>query len=167
MPGDEYDKAEYHEGDDFPAGLSTQQTYVHIGMFLAWIIANDLYDRARFQDDRSAISLVKSRQMTGAAFCERVCDGALASDMLTEEGNAFARYYYRSGNTMPYIVDYAKVLGSGLPSLYHVQDTWENYDRIRPVLDARYRDWVRAGRPAARQSSPTWQWLRRLLGFEM
>ena len=37
--------------------------------------------------------------------------------------------------------DYDLVLGGELESLYHVQDTWENYDRMAARLDERLAAW--------------------------
>ncbi len=34
----------------------------------------------------------------------------------------------------PYLADYEHILGADVPSLYHVADTWENYDKIAPVI---------------------------------
>ena len=41
------------------------------------------------------------------------------------------------------MADYEDVLGDDLPSLYHVEDTWANFDRLAPVLDARLAEWRR------------------------
>jgi len=46
-----------------------------------------------------------------------------------------------------YLADYERTLGTGLPSLYHVAPTWENYAKLEPVIDRRYQGWVASGRP--------------------
>ncbi len=75
-------------------------------------------------------------------------DGTLTSDALTEEGNAFATYYYNGtdGQSSPYLEDYEATLATDLPSLYHVEDTWENYDKIRQKIDQRFEAWKRQNR---------------------
>ena len=40
-----------------------------------------------------------------------------------------------------YLKDYEATLGNGLESLYHVKDSWENFDLLKPVLDRRLGDW--------------------------
>jgi hypothetical protein len=40
-----------------------------------------------------------------------------------------------------YVKDYDRVLAKGLPSLYHVADRWDNFDKLRPVLDKRFEEW--------------------------
>ncbi len=63
---------------------------------------------------------------------------------LNEEGNRFAKAYYEStpenkGRT--YLSDYDGIFSKGLPSIYHLADTWENYDLIAPVISSRFREW--------------------------
>ena len=62
-----------------------------------------------------------------------------------------------SGREFPFdrglfLADYEEVLGKGLPSLYHVEDTWENYERLRERIDSRYAAWrAKDGRRAGRR----------------
>lgn len=69
------------------------------------------------------------------------------SDVLTDEGNDFASHYFdlSQGNFIP---DYRELLVRGLPSDYHVTDTWENYETIRQRFDDRYREWKSQGSDA-------------------
>ena len=32
-------------------------------------------------------------------------------------------------------------IAKNLPTVYHVKDTWQNYDLLKPVIDKRYEDW--------------------------
>jgi hypothetical protein len=59
-------------------------------------------------------------------------------ELLNKEGKAFTHDYYESND---YINDYDTTLGGDLESLYHVEDTWDNYDKIAPVLDQRLQAW--------------------------
>jgi len=85
------------------------------------------------------ISAFKSREMTGPKLFE-ICDGVLLDDMLNDEGNAFARDYF-DFERGKYLGDYSELLTKGLPTMYHVADTWANYDRLKERIDQRYRDW--------------------------
>jgi hypothetical protein len=38
-----YDKAKYHYEGDFPQELPMEQAFVHTGMFLGWVIDNNLF----------------------------------------------------------------------------------------------------------------------------
>lgn len=149
-----YDKAKYHyDADNFPADLDESQGFVHTGMFLGWIVDHDLYDTVWFGPEmESYLTAFKGRQLSGPKFFE-ACDGVLLDEMLNDEGNAFAHYYFEFGRGK-YLSDYARLFAQGLPTIYHVADTWENYERLKKRVDKRYRKWKR------HNSS----WLRSLLG---
>ena len=88
---------------------------------------------------------------TPGAFFLAACDGKFTDEDLNDEGNAFTQVYFdlEKGS---FIKDYERILGTGLPSLYHVEDSWANFDAVRPILDKRFKDWRRA------QSSGTRPW---------
>jgi hypothetical protein len=59
---------------------------------------------------------------------------------LNEEGNRFAEAYFdfEQGS---YLADYGETLGEEERDIYYVADTWENFERLKPVLDARFSAW--------------------------
>jgi hypothetical protein len=144
-----YDRADWHYGGNFPAGLPQENGGTHIGMFLAWAILNGLVGQEHHEDFPEALAAVRARTMTGREFLFKNCDGKFWEVDLNEEGNAFARAYYKKapGQRFDYLTDYADIFGDGAPTLYHVSDTWENYDRIAELLTRRLEKW-RASRPA-------------------
>jgi len=133
-----YDKAEYHCDGDFPKGLPRKQAFVHTGMFVGWLIEHDMITKDFLEETQG----FKERKITGAQVY-KAWDGCLIDYMLTDEGNAFAKYYYdgAEGQGGPYFDDYEAVVVRDLPSLYHVKDTWENYDIIKKKIDERYEAW--------------------------
>ena len=72
-----------------------------------------------------------------------MCDERFSERDLNAEGNAFAQYYYvdEAGRRGPYFADYKQILVAGLPSFWHVADTWDNYDKIAAVISQRYEEW--------------------------
>ena len=56
------------------------------------------------------------------------------------EGNAFSSFYFDFAQGQ-FLADYEELLGGGLPSLYHVQDTWGHYDKLKKRIDQRYERW--------------------------
>lgn len=139
-----YDKAKYHYDDDFPSDLEVEQGFVHTGMFLGWLIDHGLYSDWFGKELSRYTSAFKAREMTGAKVFE-ACDGVLTADMLSEEGNAFARDYF-DFERGTYLRDYGEILGKGLPTVYHVADNWANYERLKKRIDKRYRKWRRKRR---------------------
>lgn len=144
-----YDKAKYHSGGDFPADLSEAQALVHTGLYLGWLIERRLYSDEFADYAAGDIAAFRARERTGPQVYE-LCDGALVDDMLSTEGNAFSQAYFDFERGR-YLADYQELLGNGLPSLYHVLDTWDNYERLKVRLDQRYGEWK------ARTSRKPWQ----------
>jgi len=132
-----YDRAKHHFMGKFPNVLPIEQAYVHIGMFLGWVLENDLYSEL-FEDEAGhQIIRFKEREIT-AAILSAMWDGYLGEDLLSKEGNEFSKEYYQTGI---YKKDYEELLTSGLASFYHVEDTWENFEKISKRIDQRYQDW--------------------------
>jgi hypothetical protein len=129
-----YDKPKYHYEGDFPGSLDQVQAYVHIGMFLGWLCDMGLLSEIFCDDFRPEINQYLKREITGAKLL-RLVGGSLVSDMLSDVGNHFTEKYYASCH---YIDDYIDTLAASLPSMYHVQDTWENYAKLRERLSQRY-----------------------------
>lgn len=132
-----YDRAKHHFMGKFPNVLPIEQAYVHIGMFLGWILEHDLYSEL-FEDEAGhQIIRFKEREIT-ASILSAMWDGYLGEDLFNKEGNEFCKEYYQTGD---YKKDYEELLTSGLPSFYHVEDSWENYSTIAQRINERYEEW--------------------------
>jgi hypothetical protein len=132
-----YDKAKWHYEGDYPRDIPEENAYTHSGMFLAWLTDKNLLASTFIEDFQTEIQQLRERNITpGRLF--QIVDGVLASDMLNEESNAFAKSYF---NGDQYLSDYHELLAKQLPSFYHVPDTWENYDKLKERIDQRYSEW--------------------------
>ena len=137
-----YDRADNdYSTEDEP--LPQGHAGTHIGMFLAWAILNGLENDFHQQHSAELLARLRRRELTGRQFFEAACRGKFAEKDLNVEGNAFARQYYSddTGKRGDYFADYKRVLVRGLPSFWHVADTWDNYDKIAPVVSRRYEEW--------------------------
>ena len=137
-----YDRADFDystEEEPLPKGHAA----THIGMFLAWAALHDLINDFHRQKSGALLTKLQRREITGRQFFEATCNGRFAERELNVEGNAFAEHYYSdaAGQRQAYFQDYKTVLAAGLPSFWHVADTWENYDKLAPVIDRRYSAW--------------------------
>ena len=133
------DRMDWHYGaEGFPQELDQRAGGTHIGIFLAWVIHNDLIGEFHMMRSVGSIEAVKARKMSGTEFLERECDEKFWNEDLNDTGNEFAKYYYESGK---YFEDYASVLAENLPTLYHVQDTWENYEKVSPAITKQFVSW--------------------------
>ena len=134
-----YDDASWHYGGDFPSDLPIEAGGTHRGMFVAWALLTGLAGEIHLEDLPEGLAALKEKSITPGPFFLRYCDGKFTDEDLDDEGNAFASKYY--GENGQYISDYSSVFDDDSPSLYHVQDTWENFDALKPVLDARFAAW--------------------------
>jgi len=139
-----YDDASWHsESDNFPNDLLSAAAFTHTGLYLAWAVLADLASEELQDDFEEGLAKLRSRS-TSPCQLYRAMDGKLTDDDLSDEGNAFTKFYF-DFEAGQYLKDYEEVLCEGLPTTYHVADSWENYERLKPVLDTRLAEW-RAGR---------------------
>lgn len=136
-----YDKAKYHDDSVSELGLDYRQTFMHTGLFLGWLIDRDLLNE-EFWEGAKEIQAFRQRQKTGPQVYEWT-DGVLIDGMLNEEGNAFAQSYFDFEKGQ-FVSDYEELMSAGLPSFFHVKDTWENYEKLKRRIDQRYEDWKRS-----------------------
>ncbi len=134
-----YDKAKYHFDGKFPIDLPREQAYIHTGMYLGWIIDNNLCSEEFKNETIDEILQFKQKEITGTQIYIS-WDGALVDDMLNDEANAFSAYYFDFEKGQ-YLHDYEELLAKDLESLYHVKDSWENYYTLKSRIDERFREW--------------------------
>jgi len=139
-----YDRAEWHFKGDYPDDLPPQHGGTHIGIFFAWLVSQGLESEQLALVYSDELAAIRARHLSGREFLAKRRDGQLAEGDLNTVGNAFARSYYDSE---VYFKDYAEVLVRELPSLYHVDDTWENYDVMAARIDQRFAVWQKQRRP--------------------
>ncbi len=136
-----YDKMDWHYGGKYPAELPFENGGTHIGMFLAWCIINGLSGEFHDEESPEALKAVRERRMTGREFLQQMCDEKFWEEDLNDEGNRFAKHYYSGPDGKgygTYLEDYEALLAQDLPSTYHVDDTWENYEKVAKRIAERY-----------------------------
>lgn len=137
-----YDDASWHYDGDFPSELPTDTGATHIGMFVAWGMLNGLAGELHTDEFPDELDALKSRKISPGQFVINACDGKFTDEEFNDEGNEFALAYYGENVGMgKYVVDYEEALGDGLPTLYYIKDTWENYDKLAPLIAQRYCEW--------------------------
>lgn len=145
---DYIDKGDWHFlAEAFPEGGPQEKAGTHIGMYLAWIINNNLIGELYIDECMTEIGMVKERIITGRTFLINECDFCLTEEEFNDEGLAFTLYYYSDNNlnndkvVKQYLMDYAEMFIKEPMTFWDVEDTWENYDKIKPVIDERFRSW--------------------------
>ena len=133
-----YDKGKWHAGGEYPEDLEPERGSTHIAMYLAWAVENNHIAPAFANDD--IIAQFRNRQASLLELIEWF-DDVLASDLLTPEAASFSDRYYDGEQEPLYFSDYSNLLTADLPTIYHVQPTIENYERIKPVIQQRFEAW--------------------------
>ena len=141
-----YDDAEYCFLN-FETSLPTEAGGTHTGMYLAWAALNDLLAPADDAGRREDVHRLKTRAMTGRDYYFTHCDGKFTQSDLGKTGQDFTAAYYEKY----FVADYERVFKQDFPDTGHltddfcsIADTWDNFDRLRPVLDQRFTAWRRA-----------------------
>jgi hypothetical protein len=154
-----YDDASWHYGGDFPENLPAENGATHIGMFLTWCVENNFMSDFQIEESEGDIEAIKKRIMTGAEFLMTNCDGKFTDEDLNDLGNQFGCDYYGedtpfSKNFSSYLNDYQdsfekafKNAGLKFDSIYHLEDNWDNYDIIKPIIDKRFTEWREFSNP--------------------
>ncbi len=132
-----YDNAKNHFLGNFPKSLPIEQAYVHIGMYLGWIIDHKLY--SEYFEDEADIQIYRfqNREISCTILSE-IWDGYLGYELFSEEGNMFTYYYYGGGL---YHKDYKTLLAPELPTIYHVEDEWSAYAQMSAKINERFQEW--------------------------
>ena len=132
-----YDNAKSHFLGNFPSNLPIEQAYVHIGMYLGWVIERNVYSEYFEEEASNQIFRFKRREISCTILSE-IWDGYLGHELFSPVGNMFTYYYYGGGI---YHSDYQEILVKELPSIYHVTDSWANYEKMKARIDMRFQDW--------------------------
>ena len=145
---EKYDDASWHFDGDYPNELPRENAATHIGFYFTWIVDNNMASDEIIESFPNYIKKIKTRHMTGAQFIINDCDEKITTDHLTNLGNAFTRDYYNedtdfSLNQSSYFKDYSKIFCHKpiYKTIYHIEDTFENYNLIRKIINKRFLIW--------------------------
>lgn len=132
-----YDLARNHFLGNFPSSLPIEKAYLHIGIYLGWIVDNHLYSEY-FEEEASTEIFRFGRREIGPIVLSEIWDGRLSHELFSYDGNLFTYFYYAGGI---YKKDYTSILVDSEPSLYHVEDSWDNYNKICEQISSRFEEW--------------------------
>ena len=107
------------------------------GMYVVWALFADLVSQEFRHNHIRSIEHLSDRSLLPGAFYFSQMDGIFMSDDLSEEGTLFTASYFEER----YPDDYAGLFCTGMMTVYHVPDSWETFDKLRPVLDRRLAQW--------------------------
>ena len=136
VDGIPYDKAKWHYEGNFPKDVPIENAYVFGGFFFGWATDRNLIDPTFESGAANEVGDFRKREI-GASRLYQILGGSLANDMLNSEGNSFAADYVAKHG---YWSDYCGTFRGAL-SPYHVEDSWQNYERMYRVIDQAFKEW--------------------------
>ncbi|MFS0704709.1 hypothetical protein AB6N23_09330 [Cellulomonas sp. 179-A 9B4 NHS] len=142
-----YDKAKWHYGGDFPRWTPRRRAYVHTGFFLVWLVEHGMVSDLVATESARRVAAIRARRGRPSDLYVE-WDGVLASEMLNDLGNAFARDYYEQR----FLEDYAGVFPDAGP--YGVRGSWQEYERLAPLLHERFDAWRSSTGRHAHEDAP-------------
>lgn len=159
------DRMDWHYGGNYPADLPQENAGTHIGMFIQWAFAQGLASEFHRQENADGLNALLHRENYGRDFLIEYCDEKFTNEELNEIGNDFAAAYYDDDTPFAvaygsYLDDYIKLFekdahGRPYASTYHVENTQENYARLKPLLNQRYQEWQTwCSNPQNKQNAP-------------
>lgn len=104
----------------------------HIGLFVTWLIENDLLKNSEFLSDFESI---KKHKMTGTDFLEKRFDYTLVKEDIKPEVLEFMSDYYENR----YLSDYGKVIGD---RIFETDFSWNDYVLIKEMIDKEFKKYV-------------------------
>jgi hypothetical protein len=113
-----------------------------LGVYLAWCANLDLLSDELKQGIAGEVVRLRMRDLRPVEFLIKATAGSLRREHLNEVGLQFTERYYAE-----YLDDYAAALNLEASSVYDVEDSWANYDRVAPELTRRL---YRRGRKRAK-----------------
>lgn len=132
------DKCDWHCWWDYPTGIADENGGTHIGMYLNWIIDAALISDYHLENSLKELHQVQNQEINWRDFLFNICDGKFGEFDLNQRGIDFTKFYYNDS----YYKDYFKVLwDSQTKSLYHIENTWDNYNKIRSTINIKFYLW--------------------------
>jgi hypothetical protein len=134
-----FDKAQWHLDNEYPKDLPTINAYTHTGYYLGWIILNKLTSKEFSNMHHEYILNFLNKNISSVQIYLNQLDGVFSSNDVNEIGYKFTKEYFdfESGN---YLIDYENNLCFGLPTLFHIKDTFENFNIVCKFIDKRFEE---------------------------
>ena len=136
-----FDKAKWHLDGDYPIDLQPYQSYVPTGFYFGWLVLNNLISKEFRSESKEALQHFLEKKITCVKLYQDQLDGVFTSNDVNEKGLNFTRTYFDFEKGQ-YLTDYEQTLALDCPTLFHVQDTWENFEKICSAIDLRYQQFV-------------------------
>ncbi len=159
-----YDKADYQMTGGRGGAPSWEHASAPPLFLIRWAMDCNLLNSGFVEENATSFTDYRQGTLTLFQVYEKTCDLVFDSEMLSNEGNAFARDYFDYDRGL-FIKDLWAALKLG--KYDHPLYTNEAYLIFKPVIDSRYAKW-KSGDVVSVRALPEKPWTKRLkivLGF--
>jgi hypothetical protein len=135
-----YADSEYYFLNYEDDSIDNDAAATHIGMYLAWLVLHEMVAAWHLEQHGDALRALKARATTPGNFALDLLDGQLHDGDMSPLGDSFSAWYFPE----TYHIEYADLFGVSLDvnvDFCSVPDTWENFERLAPLIDARFEQW--------------------------
>ena len=122
-------------------GLDMEQAFVPAGMYFGWLLSNEFQSELIEEVADYTITEFKAKESTGPKLFMTDWEGVLIGELMQDDPYRFTKLYYSSGD---YEKDLMSTLQLGTKSIYTIEDTWENCEKVKAKIDERYDNWRKA-----------------------
>lgn len=138
-----YDTVATHcESSEYPKDLPLSAARTHIGMYLGWAIERNLIDQTFKREHRELIEKFTNKEILPSEILRLGCNDEFVKEHLNKDGQSFTKLYYWAGWKYSYTKDYQELAGwPKVTYLYYFEDTLENYEIVKSILDKRFKEW--------------------------
>ena len=134
-----FDKVKYHTEGDFSKDVSPQQAYVPTGYFIAWCAISGLLSVETLEQFQSDLVALLGRTVPPSDLYRKF-GGVFSDANLNITGSKFTNSYFDFENGL-YLDDFIEILATDVPSVFHVEDNWTNFDILCVRVDQRFQSW--------------------------
>lgn len=124
-------------------------------MFVAWAVLAGLAGELHLEN-ADEVEQLRLRSISPVHWFQTWCDEEFTSEDLNDQGNAFTQSYYASNagemltGKSSYLDDYQSTFPE-YDELYQVPDSWDTFDRLRPIIEKRWLHWLSPPKPGWRK----------------
>lgn len=135
------DNANWHFFGDFPEDLPYENAATHIAFIFGWAVRHHLESEDIAATYPKALEVFRNRLMLPTKLFLGACDGRLLIRDLSDEAGQFVSEYIESDGRSD---DLTVITDPSMPTFYHIQETWQNFDKYELYVNTRFANWQKS-----------------------
>lgn len=140
QPKDEFVFEDSNENTVFTETLELEmeQAFVPAGFYFGWLLANGYQTDVVLEVADYTLDEFNAKESTGPELFMSDWEGRLTGELMNDDVFRFSKGYYGPGK---YEEDLTALFELNTLSIYAIEDNWENFAKVRTMLDERFEAW--------------------------